>query len=150
MKACSFRNRKCLIFVLPFLLLGVGLTNSQDIEELQDDLILAENGGQLVESVGNLPDWPDEDWNGAIDGDIETWAGTVTVFNRPQEGDDHPWAIFAFRDEKTQLIDRARFFMLTREVMERIFRHDLEKSFGLRCLPRELGKVISRRLWRIP
>ena len=62
-----------------------------------DSVIAVENGGKLVESVGNLPDWPEEDWNGANDGDLETWDGTVTVFNKPPEGDAHPWAIFALR-----------------------------------------------------
>ena len=82
-----------------------------------ENLIGVENDGKLVESVGNLPDWPDEDWNGAIDGDLETWAGTVTIFNKPPEGDPHPWAIFAFKDEKTTFINKARFFMLPEAVI---------------------------------
>ncbi|MFQ6042893.1 MAG: hypothetical protein ACE5PV_18730, partial [Candidatus Poribacteria bacterium] len=83
----------------------------------EENLVGVANGGKLVESVGNLPAWPDEDWNGAIDGDLETWAGTVTVFNKPPEGDPHPWAIFAFKDEKTTFINKARFFMLTQAVI---------------------------------
>jgi hypothetical protein len=57
------------------------------------NLIGVENDGKLIESVGNPPDWPDEDWNGPIDGDLEIWAGSVTVFNAPLEGDPHPWAM---------------------------------------------------------
>lgn len=83
----------------------------------EENLIGVKNGGKLVESVGNLPAWPDEDWNGAIDGDLETWSGTVTVFNKPPEGDPHPWAIFAFKDEKTIFINKARFFMLPQAVI---------------------------------
>ena len=51
-----------------------------------ESVIAVENGGKLVESVGNLPDWPEEDWNGANDGDLETWDGTVTVFNYGKSG----------------------------------------------------------------
>lgn len=83
----------------------------------EENLIGVKNGGKLVESVGNLPAWPDEDWNGAIDGDLETWSGTVTVFNKPPEGDPHPWAIFAFKNEKTTFINKARFFMLPQAVI---------------------------------
>lgn len=106
-----------LLALLPLLLLlGIGLANGQDREPLEESLISVENGGQLVESVGNLPDWPEEDWNGANDGDLETWNGTVTVFNSPPEGDEHPWAIFAFKDEKVEPIGAIGFFMITREL----------------------------------
>jgi len=82
-----------------------------------DSLIAVDNGGKLVESVGNLPAWPDEDWNGANDGDLETWGGTVTVFNSPPEGDAHPWALFAVKDEKTAWINKARFYMINQEII---------------------------------
>jgi len=91
-----------------------------------DSLIAVENGGKLVESVGNLPAWPGEDWNGANDGDLETWDGTVTVFNSPPEGDAHPWAIFAVKDEKTAWINKARFYMLNQE--------------AINCCPSRCGK----------
>ncbi|HIE29306.1 TPA: hypothetical protein EYP66_18705 [Candidatus Poribacteria bacterium] len=95
----------------------------------EENLIGVANGGKLVESVGNLPAWPDEDWNGAIDGDLETWAGTVTVFNAPPEGDPHPWAIFAFKDEKTTFINKARFFMLTEAVIAENLQSRCGKDF---------------------
>ena len=91
-----------------------------------ESVIAVENGGKLVESVGNLPDWPEEDWNGANDGDVSTWGGTVTVFNKPPEGDAHPWAIFAVKDEKTVWISKARFYMINQVVID--------------CCPNRCGK----------
>lgn len=120
-------SRLLTVFSL-FLLFGMGLANAQ---EERTNAISVENGGNLVESVGNLPDWPDEDWNGAIDGDLETWAGTVTVFNSPQEGDDDPWAIFAFKDKSAQLIDAVGFFMLSNAAMSENLQTRCGKDFQI-------------------
>ena len=97
----------------------------------EENLIGVESGGKLVDSAGDLPDWPDEDWNGAIDGDLETWSGTVTVFNQPPEGDPHPWAIFAIKDEKTLFISKARFFMLTQAAVGENLQSRCGKDFVL-------------------
>ena len=109
------KDRGCLIgglivvFSLCFLF-GLPLANAQDEEA---NLISVENGGMLIESAGDLPDWPDEDWNGANDDELETWSGTVTVFNAPA-GEDHPWAIFAFENEAVLSINSVSFFMLSK------------------------------------
>ncbi|MFQ5884657.1 MAG: discoidin domain-containing protein [Thermoplasmata archaeon] len=131
MRTCYFLNSRFPVSLSLFLLFGMGLASGEDREPLEEDIILVEDGGQLVESVGNLPDWPDEDWNGAIDGDLETWAGTVTVFNKPQEGDDHPWAIFAFTNERTELIDAVGFFMLSNAVIGESLQSRCGKDFRL-------------------
>jgi hypothetical protein len=125
---CYFSSKLLVMFSL-LLLFGIGLADAK--EEDRANLISVENGGQLVESAGNLPDWPDEDWNGAIDGGWETWAETVTAFNSPQEGDDHPWAIFAFENEKVQVIDAASFFMLTKAAMDENLQTRCGKDFQI-------------------
>jgi len=113
MRVYCQRNVRILI-LLPFLLLlGIGAASGQDREPLEESIISLTKGGQLVESVGNLPDWPEEGWDGFNDEDIESWNGTVTVFNIPPEGGDHPWGIFAFKDEKIESIGGISFFMIT-------------------------------------
>ena len=113
------KNHCCLfirllgIFSL-FLIFGMPLTYAQ---EDGDSAISVENGGQLIESAGNMPDWPEEGWDGANDGKVLSWDDTVTVFNTPEEGGLHPWAIFAFADEAVQPINSVAFFVLTMEVI---------------------------------
>ncbi|MBD3184273.1 hypothetical protein GF312_18465 [Candidatus Poribacteria bacterium] len=111
-----FRSLKCesLILSLAALFIFTFLVNAQEDGE---NLISIENGGSLVLSDGALPDWPDEDWNGAIDGDLESWSGTVTTFLVP-EGEENPWAIFAFNNESTQVIGSVGFFMLPKAVID--------------------------------
>lgn len=119
---------------LLFLLVVTDLSNSQEDRE---NLVFVDNGGQLVESAGNMPNWPKEGWDGAIDGDLETWNGTVTVFNQPQEGDEHPWAVFAFKDEKGKLIDTVGFFMLTKVVIDESLQTRCAKEFRLQVSTEE-------------
>ena len=97
----------------------------------EENILSVNNGGQLISSAGNLPDWPEEGWDGANDEDVETWNGTVTVFNQPQEGDEHPWGIFAFQNEEVKLIDKVRFFMLTEAVIGENLQTRSGKDFRL-------------------
>jgi len=121
----------CGRFVAAFsllLLLWTGLANAQ--EDLPN-LISLENDGQLISCAGNLPAWPDEGWDGVNDGDVETWNGTVTVFNQPEEGDDHPWAIFAFKDEAAQSINAVEFFMISKAARDENLQSRCGQEFQL-------------------
>ena len=111
--------------------LVLGLVTSQAKAADGENILSVNNGGQLMESAGNLPDWPEEGWDGANDENVETWDGTVTVFNQPQEGGDYPWAIFAFADEGVETINRVRFFMLSEAVMSENLQTRCAKDFRI-------------------
>jgi len=57
------------------------------------ELVLTDDHSNAVE---------DEDWQNAIDGDIDGWDGTVTDESNP------PYAVFEFADSQTKLISRIR------------------------------------------
>ncbi|MFQ5884658.1 MAG: hypothetical protein ACE5IO_06120 [Thermoplasmata archaeon] len=113
------------------IILGLGFTAFQAKAGDGENILSVNNGGQLIECVGNLPDWPEEGWDGTNDEDIETWNGTVTVFNLPQEGGDHPWGIFAFENEEVRSINKVRFFMLTDVVIGENLQSRSGKEFQL-------------------
>jgi len=106
------RNRFALISILWIAAIWL-LTLTASQAEAQENILSINKGGHLVESAGNLPDWPEEGWDGSNDEDTESWDGTVTVFNIPPEGGDHPWGIFAFKDEEVETIGGISFFMIT-------------------------------------
>jgi hypothetical protein len=109
--------------------LVLGLLTFQAKAADGENILSVNNGGQLMESAGNLPDWPEEGWDGTNDENVETWDGTVTVFNQPQEGGDHPWAIFAFAGEEVNTINMVRFFMLTEAVVGESLQSRCAKDF---------------------
>ena len=117
------------LFIAVSLVLGLTAFQAKAVDE--ESVLAVENGGQLIDSAGNLPDWPEEGWDGANDGDVETWNGTITVFNQPQEGGDHPWAIFAFADEAAKTISRARFFVLAKAVIDENLQTRAAKDFQI-------------------
>jgi len=81
----------------------------------------------------------EEGWDGTNDENLETWDGTVTVFNQPEEGDDHPWAIFAFANEETIAIDSVSFFVLSKAAVDESLQSRGVKEFDLQVSDGGMG-----------
>lgn len=131
-------NKGCSTLILNLSIIMLILTFVAFQAKASDEEVLSvDKGGQLIDSAGNLPDWPEEGWDGANDGDLETWDGTVTVFNQPEEGDDHPWAIFAFENQEVKTINKVQFFMLTKAVIDESLQTRCAKEFRLQVSTEE-------------
>ena len=79
--------------------------------ELKENFVVVygPSGYTTLEVVDSSPAWEDEPWSNAVDGDTYWWTGVATVTDDTLG--NPPWAVFAFADGKTKMINKIR--MLT-------------------------------------